>query len=297
MPRKEIFITGSTGFIGNYFVQEYSHVYSFKKHLRNTEINIEEQIVCHFAGQKPSKSNELDIEKFNLSNYIFTKQVFDKFLESKAKTFIFLSSIKAVVEESSIPVTEETKPNPMSYYGKSKLDAESYILNNSIEGRNIYILRPTMVHGIGQNGTFHHLFNYTSRRLPWILGCIYNKRSYCSLDNLIYSINELISRQDIPSGIYNVTDDEAISLYELIRIINQSTKRRTIFIGINKRFLVWLIKVSSKFLNPQIEKNFKKINTELIVNNHKLKNSIGDLPIKAKEGLLITFNSIGNKNH
>ena len=48
-----------------------------------------------------------------------------------------------------------------------------------------------MVHGIGNKGNLNLLYNWV-KIFPWPLASYKNKRSYCSIENLIFIINELI---------------------------------------------------------------------------------------------------------
>jgi len=59
--------------------------------------------------------------------------------------------------------------------------------------------------------------------LPWPLGAFENRRSFTSIENLIFIVSQLIEN-DIESGIYQVADDEALSTNELIRLNSFSTK-------------------------------------------------------------------------
>ena len=64
------------------------------------------------------------------------KKVFDAFLNSEAKVFITLSSVKAVADEVQGELKEEHIANPITHYGKSKLLAESYILSKKFPNNN-----------------------------------------------------------------------------------------------------------------------------------------------------------------
>jgi nucleoside-diphosphate-sugar epimerase len=66
-----------------------------------------------------------------LSNLKTQHKIFDHFIESQATIFIFFSSVKAVADTvTGTSLTEEQTPNPQTPYGKSKREAEKYILNN-----------------------------------------------------------------------------------------------------------------------------------------------------------------------
>ena len=171
-------------------------------------------------------------------NTEFAKKVFNSFITSKAKVFIILSSAKAVADEVNGELFEDVIPNPVTDYGKSKLLAEQYILSKSVPiNKRIYILRPCMIHGIGNKGNLNLLYKIVSKGLPWPLGAFENKRSFCSVDNLCFVIKELINNDQIPSGLYNIADDTPLSTNELIKLIAESQGKKAL-IWITPKFLI-----------------------------------------------------------
>jgi len=58
------------------------------------------------------------------------------------------------------------------------------------------------------------LYQLVSKGLPWPLGDFKNQCSFLSIENLCFVISEIVERNDIPSGIYQVADDEALSTNE-----------------------------------------------------------------------------------
>ena len=288
-----ILLSGSNGFVGK----------SIKKYLRNSihytnfnredKIIIKEDIVLHFAGKahdlrKISNSNE-----YLQINTELTKKVFDAFLASNAKVFITLSSVKAVADEVDNILTEEDIPNPITHYGKSKLLAEQYILSKEIpEGKRVYILRPCMIHGPGNKGNLNLLYKLVSKGIPWPLGAFENKRSFCSIDNLIYIIKELIEREDIPSGVYNVADDEPLSTNEVILLLSISQNRTPMIWILPKGLIKGFAKLGDLLRLPLTTERLQKLTESYVVSNQKIKTAIGKpLPVSAKDGLLKTFNS------
>ena len=260
---------------------------------KDYEVHINQKAVIHLAGKAHDLKNVTDSLEYYTVNTNLTKVLFDKFLESNASVFITLSSVKAAADEIDIPLTEDYIPNPISHYGKSKLLAEEYILSKQIpDGKRVYILRPCMIHGPGNKGNLNLLYKIVSKGLPWPLGAFENKRSFCSIENLCFIINELIENEKIPSGVYNIADDEPISTNELINLIS---------VGLRKKPHIWnvpqsLIKSFSKLgdvlrLSLNTERLCKLTET-YIVSNNKIKNAINKpLPISAKDGLIKTFNS------
>ena len=193
-------------------------------------------------------------------------------------------------------LTENHILNPKTHYGKSKLLAEEYILSKQIPvGKRVYILRPCMIHGPGNKGNLNLLYKIVNKGLPWPLGAFDNKRSFCSIDNLCFVLNELIQNDQILSGVYNIADDDALSTNELIKMIAESQGKKPFIIN-TPRFLVKsLSKLGNVFRLPLNTERLNKLTETYIVSNKKLKNVINKpLPVTAKEGLIKTFNSFNN---
>ena len=215
---------------------------------------------------------------------------------SDAKVFILLSSVKAVADSVQKELSEAYIPHPITDYGKSKLLAEQYILSKLIpECKRVYILRPCMVHGPESKGNLNLLYQIVSKNIPWPLGAFENKRSFCSIDNLMFILKELIEREDIPSGIYNVADDESLSTNELIQLVAQSQNRKAKLWNISKKFIEGVASLGDKLHLPLNSERLHKLTSSYVVSNAKIKAAIGKpLPVSSREGLLKTFKSFNN---
>lgn len=290
---KNIFLTGSTGFVGAYLTRYFNNKCHFTKYNRNALINIRENIVLHLAGKAHDLKNVSSPDEYYKVNTELTISIFDAFLDSDAKVFITLSSVKAVTDKLDCELSEDRIPNPTTHYGKSKLLAEQYILGRKIpKGKRVYILRPCMIHGPGNKGNLNQIYNIIRKGLPWPLGAFENKRSFCSIDNLCFIIKELIENEMIPSGIYNIADDEPISTNEIIDLIGESTGRKNLILKIPKFLISSIAKIGDLLMLPLNTERLSKLTETYIVNNSKIKNAIGNsLPISSKEGLLKTFKS------
>jgi len=290
--KKNIYITGSTGFVGKNIISYFNSDYNFNIYNKFNSIKIlDAEVVLHFAGiahDLKKSTNILDYYKINTD---LTKNIFDNFCTSNAKVFIFLSSVKAVSDNPNGILFEDVEPNPLTHYGKSKLLAEDYILSKPIIGtKKVYILRPCMIHGPGNKGNLNLLYNFVKKGLPWPLAIYNNKRSYCSIGNLCFIINELINRDDIPSGIYNIADKDPISTNELIKLISLSLGKKYKYLNVPNLFIKAIAKIGNIFNLPFNSENIDKLTNSYVVSNSKLLNSIGtELPIKTKEGLILTF--------
>jgi nucleoside-diphosphate-sugar epimerase len=292
----KIFITGANGFVGKNIINYFNSKFDFYTFSRNGKININQEIVIHLAGKAHDLKNISDPSEYYNVNAEFTKVIFEKFLESQAAIFITLSSVKATADQIDIPLTEDHIPNPKTHYGKSKLLSEDFILTKQIpEGKRFYILRPCMIHGPGNKGNLNLLYKIVSKGLPWPLGSFDNNRSFCSIENLCFIINELIENEQVPSGIYNIADDDPISTNELIRLIAESQGKKPFILNIPKLLVKVVSKFGDVFKLPLNTERLSKLTESYIVSNQKLKNAIKvSFPVTAKDGLLKTFNSFNN---
>ena len=288
-----MFITGSSGFVGKSFLINFSDEKPIQWK-RGNEINIDSaSVVIHLAGKAHDLKKTSKLVEYYQVNTELTKKVFDAFLDSCAKVFITLSSVKAAADEVEGELTEQHHPNPFTHYGKSKLLAEQYILSKDIpEGKRVYILRPCMIHGPGNKGNLNLLYKLVSKGIPWPLGAFENKRSFCSIDNLMFIINELIEREDIASGVYNIADEEAISTNDVISILAESQNKKPNIWKVYKGLIQSLAKLGDVLRLPLTTERLQKLTESYVVSNQKIKNAIGKpLPVSSKEGLLKTFKS------
>ena len=290
-----IFLTGSSGFVGVNLI-EYFESSIFLKYQRAAPIEINQDVVIHLAGKAHDLINTSTPDEYYQVNTELTRKIFDAFLVSDAKVFITLSSVKAVADEVKGFLTEEHTPDPITHYGKSKLLAEQYILSKEIpRGKRVYILRPCMIHGPGNKGNLNLLFKIVAKDLPWPLGAFENKRSFCSIDNLCFIIKELIENDTIPSGIYNISDDDSISTYELIKLISESQGKKTFILNTPKFLIRTLSKLGDFFNLPLNTERLNKLTETYIVSNKKIKEAINkQLPISTKVGLMKTLNSFNH---
>ena len=300
----KIAITGVTGFVGQNLARYLSDIdilgVSREAKCLNisyTELSLnifnKQKAFIHLAGKAHDLKNTSDDNDYFEVNTELTKRLFDQFIKSDCQTFIYMSSVKAVADQADGILTENVKPNPITVYGKSKLAAESYILSKKVPtGKRVYILRPCMIHGPNNKGNLNLLYTLVSKRIPWVLGLYENKRSYCSIDNLSFTINELIINKKIPNGIYNIADDLPLSTNQVIGLISKSVNSNPLIWNFSKIIIKIVAKIGDIIPLPLNSERLKKLTESYVVSNEKIKKAMGKpLPIKSKEGMLNTFKS------
>jgi nucleoside-diphosphate-sugar epimerase len=290
---KNVLLSGSSGFVGQNLISYLKDTHEIESFSRNQFIQIRQNSVIHLAGKAHDLKNTSNPEEYYQVNTELTKTLFEAFLVSDAKVFIILSSVKAVADELEGDLTEEHIPNPITHYGKSKLLAEQYILSKEIpEGKRVYILRPCMIHGPGNKGNLNLLYKLYSKGIPWPLGAFDNERSFCSIDNLMFIIKELIDCEDVPSGVYNVADDETLSTNDVISILAESQNKNAKIWKVSKGLIKSLAKLGDMFHLPITTERLHKLTESYVVSNQKLKKYLcKPFPVSARDGLLKTFKS------
>lgn len=298
MNNKKIFLTGSSGFVGKYIIDSFISNYHLKFYKRNETILDLSDIVVHLAGKAHDLKNTSNASEYYTINTDLTIELFDAFLSSDAKVFITLSSVKAIADTLESELTEDHLPNPITHYGKSKLLAEQYILSKSIpEGKRVYILRPCMIHGPGNKGNLNLLYKIVSKGFPWPLGAFENQRSFCSIDNLCFIINELMNNEAIPSGVYNVADDDPVATNELIKLMATSQDKKYHIWNLPKSIIKLISQLGDFLKLPLNSERLNKLTETYIVSNNKIMKAMNKpLPLSAKEGLMKTLNSFNTND-
>ncbi len=204
-----ILVTGASGFVGKNLLGYLPGKQTIQTPSRDALSNASSELligvasIIHLAGKAHDLKKTSNLNEYYHVNYELTKKLYDAFLESNAKKFIFISSVKATADYVAGVLTEDIIPNPQTHYGKSKLMAEEYIQSQILpEGKSYFILRPCMIHGPGNKGNFNLLYKLIKKKIPYPLAAFQNKRSFLSIQNLCFIIHQLLINPSIPGGIY-----------------------------------------------------------------------------------------------
>lgn len=252
--------------------------------------------IIHLAGKAHDLKKTSGPEIYFKINTGLTQKIYDWFLKSSAKKFIFFSSVKAAAD--FVPgdiLTEDIVPNPVGPYGESKINAEEYILSHPATGKQVYILRPCMIHGPGNKGNLNLLYGVVKKGIPWPLGAFENRRCFTSIGNLCFAIEGLLTK-DIASGIYNMGDDGALSTNELITVICDALDKKVHIWHLPKGLMNGMAKIGDVLHLPLNSERLTKLTENYVVSNAKIKKALGidKMPISAEEGLTQTIKSFAN---
>ena len=255
--------------------------------------------IIHLAGKAHDTKNQTEADVYFKVNRDLTMKVFSYFLNHQdIKKFIFFSSVKAAADQVVGEIlTEDVTPTPKGPYGESKAEAEKQLndvwkqaLSTQTDGRQLYILRPCMMHGPGNKGNLNLLYKVVNAGFPWPLGAFENKRSFCSIQNVCFVVKQLLE-QPVESGIYNLADDEALSTNTLVEIIADCLGNKAKIWKFGRTLMTFLAKFGDRLHLPLTTERLGKLTENYIVDNSKIKRAlnIDKMPLSAREGLSYTI--------
>jgi len=291
-------ITGISGFVGqnlSAFLRKEDFTVNGLSLRNSWEFPQNTDAIIHLAGKAHDTSNTSDAEEYFRVNKGLTITLFNQFLQSDAASFFYFSSVKASADTVENVLDENNIPNPQTPYGKSKLEAEQYLLSQELPSeKKVFIIRPCMVHGRGNKGNLNLLYNIVEKGIPWPLASFKNERSFLSIDNLNFLIFEMLQKhKNLESGIYNFADDQALSTNDLISLISKTTGRKQKFLKISPSLIKTVAKLGDFLPLPLNSERLKKLTESYVVSNLKIKKALGieKLPLTAQQGLEITIKS------
>ena len=259
--------------------------------------------IIHLAGKAHDTKNKSAADIYFKVNTGLTQKIFDYFMASGAKKFVFFSTAKAAADRVQGVLTEDVVPSPVGPYGESKIKAEEYILSKiknvdsstslgMIREKQVYIFRPCMIHGPGNKGNLNLLYSVVRKGIPWPLGAFENLRTFTSIENICFAVNGVLTK-DVESGIYNMGDDEALSTNELIEEICKSLGKKAHIWRLPKGLMTGIAKVGGWLHLPLNPDRLQKLTENYVSSNAKIKKALGieKMPVDAKDGLQRTLDS------
>lgn len=249
--------------------------------------------IIHLAGKAHDTKNKSAAEVYFKVNTGLTQKIFDYFLASSVKKFVFFSTAKAAADRVEGVLTEDVVPSPVGPYGESKIKAEEYVLGYDLpKDKQVYIFRPCMIHGPGNKGNLNLLYSVVRKGIPWPLGAFENRRTFTSIENICFAVNGVLTK-DVPSGIYNMGDDEALSTNELIEEICKSLGKKAHIWRLPKGLMTSIAKIGGWLHLPLNPDRLQKLTENYVSSNEKIKKALGidKMPVDARKGLQRTLES------
>jgi UDP-glucose 4-epimerase len=178
--------------------------------------------VVHLAAKVTTPFADTEAHQFDQINHWGTAQLASVLEYSDVSKVVYLSSISAY-GASDIPVSEDTVPNPHSFYGISKLAGEEQ-LNRIKNLKDITILRSGNVYGYNPAyridaviNRFMFMANFVGR--VSINGSGEQYRSFIHVDKIAYAIHKAIDGE-VPAGIFNVAEHN-LKINEVSKVVKE----------------------------------------------------------------------------
>ncbi|PRM96164.1 NAD-dependent epimerase/dehydratase family protein [Aliarcobacter cryaerophilus] len=280
---KKLLITGSNGFVGNYFINKYKNKYeiktfSFLKDDINSLDCSDLDVVVHLSAlvhQMDGASSE-EYERVNVAQ---TLQLAKIAKESCVKHFVFMSTVVVYGIETGV-MNEKSDYTPITEYGKSKLKAELELQKLEDEDFKVSIIRTPIVYGYGVKANIKSLINLVNKVPLLPFGNIKNKISMVYIGNLSHLVYEVITQEK--QGIFLASDDEPLSTTRLIELIAKNLDKKIYLVKIP--FFESLLKI----LKPSFHKRLYgslEIDSSITKEKLNLKN-----PYSVEEGIKLMIN-------
>lgn len=252
---KRILITGANSYIGTsfekYIKDNFADLYevdtidmingSWRK---KSFINYDS--VFHVAGLAHQKETKENAYLYFEINRDLAVEVANKAKKEGVKQLVFLSSMSVYGMDTGT-ITKETKPNPKTNYGKSKLQAEEQIAKLRGDSFRVCILRPPMVYGEGCRGNYQSIVKLV-KKYPFFPR-VSNKRSLVHIDNLIFFIKNAI--EENYDGLFFPQNDKYVSTIDLAKEIARQLNKKIYF-----SFLLGFFVVVARLFSKKLKKAF-----------------------------------------
>lgn len=244
---KQILITGANSYIGT----------SFEKWLEASEgdyqINTLDMIdpkwrqfdfspydaIFHVAAIVHKNEKNMDPTLYDKVNRDLPIELAGLAKAAGVKQFVFLSSMSVYGNKEEV-ITKETKEDPSTYYGKSKLAAEKGLMQLESADFKVLMMRPPMVYGPKATGNYTRLSKLS--RITPIFPNIANQRSMIYIDNLLEFVRKAIDTN--LSGLHFPQNKEYVTTSQLVKTIRDVNGKNTLLTAILNPIIKLLSNVS-----------------------------------------------------
>jgi len=236
----KILITGKNSYIANN-IKKWLENFNFQVILCSVRGNINNisftgyDVVIHCASIVHKKEKKVKKEYFFKINSDLAVEIANKCKEDGVKQFIFFSSMSVYGLNNGI-ITKNTKLNPVSIYGESKLDAENKLKKLQTNDFKIVIIRPPMVYGKNCPGNYKRLSKLA--KITPVFPMVKNERSMIYIDNLCEFVRLIIENNS--SGVFFPQNREHINTSKMVKAIAVANCRNICLIKGFQRIILFL---------------------------------------------------------
>lgn len=229
-------------------------------------------VIIHVAAIVHIKETVFNQKLYYDVNRDLAYEIAKKAKKEGVKQFIFLSTMSVYGIKNGI-INENTPINPISNYGKSKLEGEKLISSICSNSFRTVIVRPPMVYGKGCRGNYTKLSNF-ALKTP-VFPDISNMRSMIYIDNLSEFIKAIID--EYKNGVFFPQNSEYVNTSELVRVIAEIHGKKILMI----KNLNWIIRI----LNIN---KFNKIFGDLVYDKKMSNSSVSCSFCDFRKSILLT---------
>jgi nucleoside-diphosphate-sugar epimerase len=266
----KIGLTGSTGSLGKIILKNY-HNFKFSKFQgdirKKNEINkwIKKNnitIIFHLAAIVPIKEVNKNKKKAKEVNFFGTKNLIDACIKKNIEWFFF-SSTSHVYSSSKKKISEKSKLSPISYYGRTKLLAENYIVKK-LEKENVNYCIGRIFSTTNKNQKRNYLVPDLKHKIQKmkkkiVLKNLNHYRDFISMEDIAKIIFFLLKKKY--KGIINFGTGHGTYLKDIAKIIAKKHEKDVIF-NDNKK-ITHLVADITKLKNIYKIKFSKKIEKKI----------------------------------
>lgn len=205
---------------------------------RRLELDFDIKIIIHLAAARADWG--ISGEEFERDNVEATEKVVHLARARGVKKLIFVSSISIFGQDRGTTLREESQPNPINVYGRTKLAAESLVRSCS-DQIDVVIVRPTVIYG-PSNPENTGFYRATDNNIFRMIDAIQRNRfvipgdrtvvkSVCYVEN-IASFLAFLAQETTKEKEFLFADEEQLSIWEIADLIKirLGTKRNILTI-------------------------------------------------------------------
>jgi len=283
----KILITGATGFLGRFLVDEliaggYTDLTALARNTSNVSPLKDKKVEIIYADitDRPSLDSVRgnwdvifhcagfvgnDAQTLERINVIGTENICRFALERGVKKFLYTSSVAVNSGNTEIPLREDLPYKPTNKYGVSKMEAEKIAVGFREKGLPMLILRPCMVYGEGEPHQMPLLAKIARFRLfiiPYFAADV--RLHLVSVRNVAACFVRCMEDPRAEGEIFNIADEEVLTVRQLFEIASKA-------LGVNRPLILPRSLTRAVMFMPVIGKYVKFLSKDRVYDIGRLK--------------------------